>query len=105
MRHAWELHMSDHRCEVRGCDNFADWAVVAPRGKTMKRVCTSCRDELMGAHGWNLIWNFGDVPDAVADDDFTNRKATDTRNSLERMLSGVPHDDPSYHDGLSKGTV
>ena len=97
--------MSDYRCEVRGCDNFADWLVVAPGGKNGKRVCTQCRDELMGAHDWKLIWNFGRLPDAVPDDAFTDRRATDTRNSLERMLSAVPEDDPSYHKGLAEGTV
>jgi len=90
------------RCKTKGCDGYADWLVQRPDGRSDKMVCTACRDELVGAYGWHLVYANGRLPDAVPDDEEVDRAATHTRNNLERKLSLLPEDDPSYVTEVAK---
>ncbi len=47
------------RCQIEGCIGYADWIVVKrPEGEVVppptKRVCRSCRDEMIACYGWEL---------------------------------------------------
>ena len=44
--------MRRKRCQTGGCGRRALW-VIRYRNR-LKKVCTSCRDEMIGVFGWNL---------------------------------------------------
>lgn len=39
-------------CDVEGCNRTAVWRIS--KRKTVLEVCSSCRDELVGAHGFRF---------------------------------------------------
>ncbi len=101
-------------CATTDCGKYGDWWVLrpntpnTPNREGRKRVCRKCRDELVSAYGWHLLYGDGTVQTkgvAVEDDDEVDDAALHSRTLLEGKLSELDKDDPLYHRGLAEGKL